>query len=488
MQLRRLASQSALYGLSSIIGRLINWLLTPYFVHHFSLSDFGAFSDLYAWMFYPQILLTLGLETSFFRFSQNTESADKNYANSTWAIFLLSCCFGIVIISFNPFISKILGYSSNPEWVLLVAGIIILDCWAALPMAKLRYDQKAKQFVFTSLVSIAITLLLSILFVTILSWGVSGALLANLIASLVRLLCALYQNLPNPYKLSLKKVQQLGYYGSFIMVAGLVGSLNETLDRNLLPRLWKTGWYFGAVRTGLELNAIYSANYKLGMIITLVSQAFRYAADPIFFKNIQNKNSQTFLARSFFYFVLLCLLAFFIISSFSFEIVSFHFWGLTSKTLLPNSYWVGIKAIPLILLANVFLATYYQLSIWFKITGQLRFGLFFAIIGALITIFGNVVFIPYFGFIACAWATFFCYLTMTVLCYLVGQQYYRIPYPIKRISGYAILLITASLLNQKLTTIGIFNLNEFMLKMLISILAISIIGIIESKKPIAWPT
>ena len=487
MQLRRLVSLSALYGLSSIIGRVINWALTPYFVHQFSLSDFGAFSDLYAWIFYPQIILTIGLETSFFRFSQTAELAAKNYANAVWSIFLVTCCFGIVVFGFDTAIAESLGYKNKPEWVLLVAGIIIIDCLSALPLAKLRYDQKTQQFVATSLINIAVTLLLSIFFVTTLSMGVTGALLANLIASVIRLFCSLYQNLPDPFELSLSQARQIVRYGSFIMMAGLIGSLNETLDRNLLPRLWKTNWYMGEIKTGLELNAIYSANYKLGMIISLVSQAFRYAAEPIFFKNIQHKNSRTFLARSFFYFLLFCLVAFFLVSSFSFEIISFRFWGLSSKSLLPEAYWVGINVIPLILLANVCLAAYYQLSIWFKATGQLRFGLFFSAIGAFITVVGNVLLIPHFGFMACAWVTLVCYFVMVILCYQIGQRYYFVPYPAKRIIIYSVLLVAASLLNQSLTTVGATHIGELILKIIISAFVLGIIGLLEYKKPVLWP-
>jgi O-antigen/teichoic acid export membrane protein len=227
-------------------------------------------------------------------------------------------------------------------------------------------------------------------------------------------------------------------YGAMIMVAGLFGAINETLDRNLLPRLWPSGQaYQGQSYTGLALNGIYAANYKLGMFIALVTQAFRYAAEPLFFKQADQQSAPRLFARALYVYVLGGLAMFVLIASFSFEIVSFNFWGLSRWHLVPPDYWVGLEVVPLILLANLFLGVYTQLSIWFKLTDQLSYGLLISAFGALITLTVNLLLIPTYGYMAAALATLLCYVSMVVLCYFVGQVFYPVPYRWGRLLTYA---------------------------------------------------
>jgi len=257
------------------------------------------------------------------------------------------------------------------------------------------------------------------------------------LASGIRLGMSLYQNLP-----PLKIVDKISFrpmleYGSMIMLAGLAGAINETLDRSMIPRFWQSGYFHGEFLTGIEMNAIYAANYKLSIFITLVTQAFRYAAEPYFFKTSLTANAPLQFARIFHYYMLAGLLAVLTIALFDFEIVSFNFWGLTKSTLLPSAYWSGLQAVPILLTANLIFGGTQNIAVWYKVTNKVRFGLIIATVGAVITISVNWITIPTFGYMGSAWATFLCYTTIFTLTYILGQRYYPIPYRILRQLFYA---------------------------------------------------
>ncbi|MCS7073975.1 MAG: oligosaccharide flippase family protein, partial [Bacteroidia bacterium] len=335
--LQKLASQTAIYGLSSVIGRLLNWGLTPLYVNYFKPGAFGVLSDLYALSFYPQLILTMGMETTFFRFSENKQREKEVYANAFYLVVFLAISFLLVISIFKSWIAQWLGYAGHSNLILIVAGIITADIIAALPLAKLRYDEKAKFFAFISLTNIGITILLNLLFIVVFRYGLYYIFIANLIASIIRTGLALYENIPSWQFVNPVTAKLMLNYGFYIMLAGLAGAINETLDRNLLPRLWENGTVFeGKSRTGMEMNGIYSAMYKLAMFISLVTQAFRYAVEPYFFKSANETDKDLNFARIFHYYCTATLVMFLFISSFTHEILSFNFWGLFSGYLVPR--------------------------------------------------------------------------------------------------------------------------------------------------------
>ncbi len=432
--LRKLASHTAIYGLSSIIGRLLNWALTPVYVNFFRPEEFGIFSDLYAIMFYPLILLTFGMETTFFRYAKNHLNPEKAFSNALTIVGTLVVTFLVLSLSLLDFIAKAIGYEGQENLVLLVIGIIAIDSLANLFMAYLRYKEKAWKFALTSLLNILITLLLNIWFIAVLRLDYYYAFLANLIASAVRLLLAVAFNFPMHFKPDKKYFRPMIYYAAPIVIAGLAGAINETFDRNLLPRLWEDGKVFlGKPRTGIELNGIYSANYKLAIFISLFTQAFRYAAEPFFFKNLKNSSNKKQISVSYYFFLLTALTGFVFISVFKYYIVSFDIFGLVNFKLIPEPYWVGLPVVPILLFANVALASYITFSMWFKISEQTRYGIYFSLIGATITLTINFLFIPKIGFYASAFATLLCYVTMAVLCVLTGQKNYYVPYEFPKI-------------------------------------------------------
>jgi O-antigen/teichoic acid export membrane protein len=427
--IRRLASQTAIYGMSSIVGRVINWALTPLYVNALRMEDFGVFSDIYALTFFPLIVLTFGMETSFFRFAQNAEHSDQAYANSFLSVTVLGLSFGLLGYLLATPIAGVLGYANRPELIQLAVGIIVLDVLAALPMARLRQREKSTRFAIISIANILVTLVLTVLFLAVWKKGVEWAFAANVIASGLRLVMALVGNMPRLKVADPKLLRQMLGYGMWIMLAGLLGAVNETLSRALLPRMWTNGQvYAGWPRTGLEMNAIFAANYKLAMLISLVVQAFRYAAEPFFFRHAQEEDSPKLFARVFHYFIVLGLVVYLLVGSLAFDIVSFNFWGLSRYRVMPPTYWVGLEVLPLLLLANLALGAYVNFSVWFKLTGQLRIGLYLAAIGGALTIGINVLTIPILGYMGSALATLVCYTVMAALAYFLGQVYYPVPY------------------------------------------------------------
>lgn len=453
--LRKLASQTALYGLSSVIGRLINWLLTPVFVNVFAPEAFGVLQDLYAFTFYPLIILTFGMETAFFRWAEEKNYANQAYTNALVTVGVLALGFGVLFGGFHQLIAVPMGYAGQGHFVLLIVGIILFDSLAALPMARLRFREKARRFALISLLNVGITVVLNLFFLFGLGLqdDVSYVLLANLIASAVRLGFALVGNLPETWQPDPAAMRKMQHYGLFIMIAGLAGALNETLDRNLLPRLWpeEGALWRGQMLNGFEMNGIYGAVYKLGMFVALATQAFRYAAEPFFFRNAREKNSPRTFARIFHYYFLATLAMFLLIASFRYEIVAFNFFGLFNFHLIPREYWVGLEAVPVILAANVCLGAYLNISIWFKLTKQVRYALLFTGVGAAVTVLGNVLFIPEYGYMACAWATFAAYFVMLLLNYLFGQRNYPIPYRFPRLLLYTALAVILVLINDAIT-------------------------------------
>jgi O-antigen/teichoic acid export membrane protein len=437
---RKLLSQTAVYGLSSVVGRVINWALTPLYVNRFTLEEYGIFSDLYALAFFPLIILTFGMETAFFRYaapSQGPDTTKAIYANAFYAVLGLAFIFLSLGFLLQTPLQNLLGYAHAPHYVVLMLCIIFLDVVAALPLAKLRYDNKAIRFATIALLNILVTLSLNLVFILVFNLGITSVFIANVIASGIRLLMSLWQNLPALAELSGQKIRQLMGYGFFIMLAGLAGAINETLDRTLIPRLWVDGLYKGTRLNGLEMNGIYSASYKLGMFITLVTQAFRYAVEPFFFKKAADAKAPIIFAQIFHYYAIVAFTMVLGVSLFAYEIVAFNAWGLLPFTLVPRNYWQGLEAAPFILCANLFLGLYLNLSIWFKLTQKVYFGVIFAGLGALITISVNLLTIPTIGYMGSAYATSACYIFMAAACYYFGKRYYPIPYQPLRLCIYA---------------------------------------------------
>lgn len=468
MSVRKLAGQTAIYGLSSIAGRALNYLLSPYYTHYLAPGELGIYTDLISWTFYGLVFLTFGMETGFFNYVDKARNPEQVYSNAFLWVSILGTLFMALGLLVHIPLALGLGYPDSPGLVLMVILITVLDALSALPMARLRYQNRAYRFAFISLSNIGLTILLTVLFFTLLEPSVYYIFLANVIASSIKLILALDGNLPRYWRFQAATLRTLQQYGGFIMLMGMLGAINELADRNLLPRLWPDGQEWdGQPRSGEWMNGIYANNYKLAMLISLFTQAYRYAAEPYFFKNVAEKKSKANMARVFHYFMLVNLATMLLVTAFVWELVRFDAWGLLPHPIFNERYHTGHEVIPLLLLANVFLGAYINISMWYKLTGYLRIGLGIAVVGALITLAVNVATIPWLGFVGSALATLLCYGTMAVLCYRLGQRYYPVPYQIPRLVLYGLVAFGVGWLLLGLSMAGYAGPGLFVFKVLL---------------------
>jgi O-antigen/teichoic acid export membrane protein len=483
--IKRLAGDTAIYGISSVLGRFLSILLTP--IHTNLLAgtgDYGLLSTFFSYIAFFNVLLIFGMETTFFRFTEDEKEKGMVYNQAFLLVGGLASLVLLLGLLAHDGIAALMNYPDEGLIVMIVMGILAIDAFAALPMARLRQQGRAKRFATINIINIVLTVGLNWIFLTFISTDIVWVFVANITASAIRLGLALITGLPSSLKPRLAALKPMLHYGFFIMIAGLAGMMNETLDRILIPQLWEDGSLFnGEGRTGEQMNGIYAACYKLSMFIALFTQAFRYAAEPFFFKDAKNKNSPETIAKVFHYFFIAVLAGFVIVSAYKDEIAAFNFFGLLGETtFIDKRYWEGLFIVPILLMAYLFSATYVNMSIWFKITKQTRFAILFTGTGALITILINVFTIPKYGFVGSAWATLICYAVMVVLVYLTGQRYYPVPYKLTRLGQYLLLALVAFGINRRIGYVPGEWL-EFWAKGFVMLLFFGIVYLWEKTKP-----
>ena len=426
---KKLFGQTAIYGLSSILGRLLNYLLVPLYTAVFvDPSDYGVVSELYAWVAFLIVLLTFGMETAFFKFIQKEGQKEKTFATALISLLLVNGMFFIIIAVFHQDLARLLLFEHHGEYILLLGAIVAIDAISSLPLAKLRAEERAVRFSliqFTSIgVNITLNLILMLGFVNPENpeRGVLYILVANLLASLVKpiLLFDSFRLKASYDRVLMKKMVR---FSLPLAIAGFAGIINEMLDRILLKQMLYDPALPESLNYAEAQVGIYSASYKLAMLVTIFLQAYRYAAEPFFFNQMKNKQrSQVYVTVMNAFIGLVCCV--FLLVSLNIDIFK-HF-------IQNQSYWEGLKVVPILLLANVFLGIYYNQSIWYKLSGKTSFGALIAILGAILTIALNIIYIPKYGYMACAWATLFVYFFQMVLSYFLGQKHYPIPYNLKK--------------------------------------------------------
>ncbi|MEM0996339.1 MAG: lipopolysaccharide biosynthesis protein [Bacteroidota bacterium] len=505
--IRKLASQTAVYGLSSIIGRIAVWGLTPIYTARLEPGEYGVFGDLYSIVTYFLVILTFGMETSFFRFSSDDKTDKRPYTQALLFVGGLATIFLVIFGFGHQGLASALGYGERSGLVLMVVFIIYLDVMVALPMAKLRYDERPIVFATISLVSIFLNIGLNLWF--ILGQGEKSAeyvFIANLIASGFKLSLLVFFSLPFtdrlkqlgrigaklgsinvlPENLILHRgmMRSMAAFGFYIMLAGLFGMINQYSDINFVKRLWPADGadYAGEWITGAAMAGILFANKKLAVFILLVTQAFRYAAEPFFFRQARESDSKGVFAKVFHYFMLAALGVFLLVSVFAREFVNIKIAGFQ---IIDEQYHLGLEVVPLLLFAFVLWGAYINISIWFKLTKQVRFGLLFSGAGVITILLFFVILIPFYGYMGAATAMLLCYLVMCALCYRVGQTYYPIPYRIGRTGIYMAIILTAFFTCRSLGGELVFA-GPFWGKLLICLAAFGLIAAIERLRPIDW--
>ncbi len=314
---KRLAGQTAIYGISSILGRLLNLILTPLYTSAgmFSPEEYGIFTDIYSQVAIVIIVLTFGMETTFFRFAQDHKDEKKVYSQAFMWVGLLAGAFLLFGLLGRQWIANGLGYGEHPEWIAMTVSVVFLDSILALPMARLRYQDKVMRFAMINLFIIILTVALNLAFLLGIEVDLSYVFLANLIASGIKATLALWGNLPSFLKPDSAFMKELGHYGFFIMLAGVAGMLTQMLDRIMLTRIWEDGSLFEEItRTGKEMTGLYGAAYKVAILIQLATQAFRYAVEPFYFKEAKAKDSPETFAKVFHYYIITALIGFLILA------------------------------------------------------------------------------------------------------------------------------------------------------------------------------
>ena len=444
--LKKLASQTAIYGLSSVVGRLLNYLLVPLYTRYFLPEEYGVVTELYAYVAFLVIILTYGIETAFFRFSQK-ENNRIVYSTSLISLLFSSLLFIILMFVFSENISSSIGYPNNQEYVKWFALIIGLDAISSISFAKLRALNKATRFALIRLVNIFINIGLNLFFIIYCPYaiennlqslnfvnsvyspsvGVGYIFIANLFASAITILMLLPEMINSVWIFERNLWKKMMIYASPLLIAGLAGMTNETIDRILLKYLLHE-----SSNISREIG-LYGAFYKLSIIMILFIQTFRFAAEPFYFSQEREHNSRKIYADVMKYFIIVTSFIFLIVTTFYDFFINF----------LGSKYHDerGFLVVSVLLFANFFLGIYYNLSIWYKLTEKTRYGAYIAIFGASITIILNILLIPVFGFVGCALATLICYSSMVLLSFYLSNKHFPIPYNYYRILMYFFLMI-----------------------------------------------
>lgn len=441
--IRSLAGQTALYGLSSIVGRFLNYLLVPIYTRVFAPEAYGVVSEFYAYATFFNVVFTYGMETALFHFSRKSDNPGFIYKNALSAITFSSILLSGLLILFSQPIATAAGYKAHPEYISWFALILAFDAICSIPFAELRLAEKAKKFASFKLLNIIFNIGLNLFFLVFAKGlyeegsktgkllynpeiGVGYVFISNLAASALSLVL---------FSSSLKKittkidgvlVKKMLRYALPLMIAGFAGMINETLDRAIYKYLVPNK------SVALHQLGIYSACYKVAVVMTLFIQTFRYAAEPFFFSHSKKEKGRGLNAVVLNYFMATCCVIFVIVMLYINLFMYF----------VGEEYRAGAAVVPVLLMANLFLGVYIYLSLWYKLSGETHYGAWFSIIGAIITIGLLLFLIPAFGYMGAAWATLICYGIMMVMSYITGQKKYPIPYDIKALT---LLLVSAIL-------------------------------------------
>lgn len=445
-EIKKLAGQTLWYGVSSIAARFINYLLTPYLTYNalMTTADYGRMSAIYSAVPLLNILFTYGLETAYFKFIQDKNRVEA--VNNTAAISMLfsTCMLGFILWIFKDSFGTLAALPDYPLLIELSIVIIILEALTAIPFARLRNESRPKRYAFIRIIGILFNVAATLFF---LSWcpnaikqnpqhwailiyqpgnnPVTYILIANIIQTIITLVLLSKWLLPSAWNFNKALWKEMMRYAFPMLIVGIGYVVNETFDRLML------GWWLPH-ENGFadEQRGIYGACYKLSILITLFIQAFRMGAEPFFFKQASTDSPQPVYARVTKFFVILVTVMFLIVQ------LLLPIW----KNFIAPVYWSGLSVVPLLLFANIFLGIYYNLSVWYKITSHTLYGAWITLTGTAITIGINWLFIPKYGYMACAWATFLCYGTMMVISFIKGQKVYYIPYAWKKLVAYMVIV------------------------------------------------
>jgi O-antigen/teichoic acid export membrane protein len=475
--IKKLAGQTLVYGLGTMVPRLLNYMiLTPYFtyiVFRNNLGEYGKLTELYAYVSFLLILLTYGMETAYFRFYNNEKERDKVFSTILTSIFCSSALFIVIVGLFLNGFSRFLDYSGEKDFILIVACIVAVEAFTAIPFAKLRVQEKAKKFAILKSINVAVNIFLIILFYNILpSFGIKDFLVNNegnisvkfvLLANLITSFSILLLLIPDIKEYTFRMVdwnllKRLLKFGWPLLIAGFAGTINETLDRGILKQLLPDKVQ------GLHDLAVYGGNYKIAAFILLFIQMYRFAMEPFFFNYAKNEDSKRQYA------VLMNLFVGVTVFMGVFIMVFLDY----IKYFIDPKLHEGLFIVPYIIVAYIFSGIYYNHSIWFKLSDKTIFAIYIASIGAIATIVLNVMFVPEYSYLASAVATVIAYGLMVLFSFVFSVRYYYVKYNIGRMLLYFIVGASICYISSKII-IGIIFISIVIKIILVSIFAIFVV-------------
>ena len=424
-KLQAIAKDTAIYGLSSIVGRFLNYLLVPLYTAQLSAASggYGIITNIYAYVALILVLLTFGMETTYFRFTNKTHTDSETvYGTTLMTVGSVSLLFAVlVLILLNP-ISQLMGYESHPEYIGVMAVTVAIDAFLCIPFAHLRQQKKALKFAALKLLNIGVSILLNLIYFYWMDGkDVGYAFYINLVCTVMLAVCLLTEYTGFRWKLDTKLLRTMLSYSWPILVLGIAGILNQTADKMLFPYI-----YHGSDMH--EQLGIYGACSKIAMIMAMITQAFRFAYEPIVFAGVKDKDQHEMYTQAMKYFIIFTLLAFLLVMAYL-DIL---------KYIIGADYWVGLRVVPIVMAAEIMMGIYFNLSFWYKIIDKTIWGAIFSGIGCLVLLAVNIIFVPRYGYIACAWGGFAGYGVAMLVSYFVGQKYYPLNYPLKDIAVYVI--------------------------------------------------
>lgn len=439
--LKSLVKDTAIYGISSIAGRFINYLLVPIQTAAFAAGggEYGVVTNIYAYTALLMVILTYGMETTFFRFINKTEDDPMRvYSTVLVSVGVSSLLFVIAVFALLPQIAGFMKYPDHPDWVVVMFVCVAIDAFKCIPFAYLRYQKRAIKFACLQLVNIILNIILNLTYLIVLpalrlnpfglyddkfTLNVGMVFYINLVCTAVVVVCFWHELTGFRYRFDRALWGKMMRYAWPLLILGIAGILNQTLDKIIFPYLY----------TGTDEKAqlgIYGAATKIAMIMAMITQAFRYAYEPFVFGKAKDRDSRNTYAKAMKYFVIFTLLAF---------LAVIGYMDILRYVIRDRSYWPGLRVVPIVMAAEIMMGIYFNLSFWYKLIDKTIYGAWFSGAGCLVLVVVNVVFVPRYSYMACAWGGVAGYGTAMLLSYFVGQKKYPIDYPVKEMMVYVAL-------------------------------------------------
>ncbi len=425
--LQGLAKDTAIYGISSIVGKFLNYLLVPLYTYVLQrTADYGIVTNLYAWTALLLVILTYGMETGFFRFANRDDyDAPSVYRTSFMALLTTSAIFAVLCVIFQHPIANAMGYAGHADFIAMMAVTVALDAFASIPFAYLRYQKRPITFAVLKLLFVILNIAFNILFLIVLGLrDVHYVFLSNILATAIQTLILLPFTLPRHGHFSLTTLREMVRYSLPLLILGIAGIMNQTIDRIIFPYLY----------AGADADAqlgIYGACFKVAMVMMMFTQAFRYAYEPFVFAKHKDKQSVEAYADAmkyyilFSYLILLCVIVYLDIF----------------KYIIGSAYWEGLRIVPVVLWTYIFQGIYFNLSFWYKLTDETKYGAIFSLIGLAITLVLQIVGVPRIGYWASCGSSLVCYFVIMLISYLVGRKHLNVPYDLRRIGLYTGVIV-----------------------------------------------